>query len=79
MNMRTKPKTAIYKIKEIKCRPKKTIIVSGRAVKKRGGAAMVKGRAVKKRGGAAMIKDRKMEGRSAVREALISEKVKEER
>ena len=65
MNMRTKPKTAIYKIKEIKCRPKKTIIVSGRAVKKRGGAAM--------------IKDRKMEGRSAVREALISEKVKEER
>lgn len=72
--MRIKPKTAIYKIKEIKCRPKKTIIISGKAVKKRGGAAMVEGRAVKKRGGAAMIKERKMERRSAVKEVLISKK-----
>jgi hypothetical protein len=61
--MRAKPKTAIDLIREIECRPKKTITISGRAAAKRGGAIM--------------IKDRKMEGKSVVKETLISKKVKE--
>jgi len=63
--MRPKPKTAIDQIEKIECRPKKTIAISAKAPKKRGGAVI--------------LEDKEARGRSLVREALTPKKTKKEK